>query len=373
VECLSTTVPASSGGFGAGNFVVEFEQVKNIGWEKHLNEVGSAFFTVNQEDPKLSGLRPYKGTAHVVITRDEEVVWRGVWGEHDATGQDVIFYCYGYEGFLYSLQTDWNQQWEDKTIAEIVTDLWTYAKTTLTYSPLGFVTTGTIQAPVTTSGGSTAIELPLYRTYIKRILFSLKELAALGTSDTTNTVYFEITHPTDPTDLSATFNFWKNKSTDRTDLMLEYANGSVRDFVDGSVPVTTRNDLSLLGSAPNDLLLRQNVSEATGDTGYELFGRRQEPLYFAWVRDDTELDRVGKIRLARAIRAEPDIRLMLYANSVVPPGVSTSEFALGDRVRVKLQRGITQVDQMMFVSGVQVLSIRGQEHVMPWLQDRSGS
>ena len=370
---IYTTNPASSGGFGPATLFAEFENVKNIGYEKHLNEVGSAFATINQDDPKLAGLRAHKGKAHGVFLRDDEVVWRGVYGEHDANATDAILYFYGYENFLYSLITDWNTQWSKKQVDDIVTDLWTYGKSTLTYSPIGFVGTGTIQAPVTTSGGSTAITLPLYRVYNKRILFALKEMAALGTSDTTNTVYFEISYPKDPTDLSATFNFWKDKSTDRADVMWEYPNGYIRDFSDGSIPVETRNELALVGSAPNDILLRQRVSKDTGATGYQLFGRRQEPLYFAWVRDADELARVGALRLARAIRAEPDLKVLLYANGVLPPGVTGSGYTLGDRVRIKIKRGITDFDQYMFMSGCQVLHIRGQEYVEPWLMDRSGS
>lgn len=370
---LYSTNPASSGGFGPLALIADFDNVKNIGWEKHLNEVGSAFFTINQDDPKLSGIRAHKGLAHVKIIRDNETVWSGIWGEHDAQGEDVVFYAYGYEGLLYSLITDWNQQWEDATVGTIISDLWTYAKTTLTYSPVGFVTTGTLQSPVTTSGGATAITLPSYKVYHKRILHSFKELMALSISDTTNTVYFEMAPSATPATHTVTFNVWKNKSTDQADVLLEYPNGKVRDFTDAQLPVLTRNDLAVVGSAPNDILLRGSQTQASGAQGYEAFGRRQEPLFFAWVRDETELDRVGKLRLARAVRAEPDIRLQLLADSLKPPGATGAGYALGDRIKVKLQRGITAVDQYMFVSGVQVISLRGREHISAYLMDRGGS
>lgn len=370
---LYSTSAASSNGFGVNALIAEFDRVKNIGYEKHLNDVGTAFWTVNQDDSKLTGLRTYKGIAHVVIIRNNETVWRGIWGEHHANGEDVIFYAYGYEGLLYSLITDWNVRWQDAQIDTIVTDLWTTAKTTRTYSPLGFVTTGTIQAPATASGGSTAIVLPLYRVFYKRILFALRELAALGTSDLTNTVYFEFAHSLTPSTHTITFNFWKNKSTDRPDVYWEYPNGLVREFADDQLPVLGRNDIPAVGSAPNDLLLRKQREQATGTMGFQTFGRRQEPLFFSWVRDEDELDRVLSLRLARAIRPEPDIRVTLLANSVLPPGLTGAGYNLGDRIKVKLKRGITDIDQYMFVSGVQVLWLRGEEHVMPWLMDRSGS
>lgn len=374
---LYETQPAAGGGFGIGPLIVEMENVKNIGWEKHLNDVGSAFWTLNQDDAKIAGLRAYGGTAHVQIIRNNETCFRGLWAEWDANGEDVIFYAYGYEHLLHSLLSSWGAdpggKWQDAQIDTIVTDLWTRAKTTLTYSPLGFCTTGTIQAPVTTSGGATAIVLPYYRIFYKRILYALRELAAMSISDTTNTVYFELAHALDPTDTTVTFNFWKNKSTDRADVVWEYPNGTVSDFNDIRLPVETRNDLFGIGSAPNDILLNSEVTKAAGATGYETFGRRQEPLVFSWVRDDSDMTRVLNLRLARAILAEPDIRIQMLANSVVPPGLTGAGYNLGDRVGVKLSRGITSVDEYMFVSGVQVIQVRGQEFVQPWLMERSGS
>lgn len=367
------TNAASSGGFGPTTLIAEFENSKNMGWERHLNDVSTAFCTINQDDPKLSGLRAYKNKAHVQITRDNETVFRGIFGGHSATGQDCVLYAYGYEALLYSLETDWNTRWQDAQIDTIVSDLWTRAKSDLTYSPVGFVTTGTIQAPATTSGGSTAIVVPLYRVYNKRILFNLRELAALGISDTTNTVYFELAHSLTPTDKTVTFNFWKNKSTDRTDIKWEYPNGLVRDFLDEQEPILARNHILSVGSAPNDILLRQEQTQASGTYGYETIGRRMEPLYFAWVRDEDELDRVTKLRLARAIRPEPDLRLFLQSNKVPPPGVTGANYNLGDRIPVKVKRGYTDIDESMFLSGVQVLSVRGEERVSPWLMQRSGS
>ena len=62
----------------------------------------------------------------------------------------------------------------------MVSDQWIQAKTTLTNSNLAWVTTGTIQAPVTTSGGGTAIVLPSYKLFQKRILFVFREMSAIG-------------------------------------------------------------------------------------------------------------------------------------------------------------------------------------------------
>ena len=65
--------------------------------------------------------------------------------------------------------------------------------------------------------------------------------------------------------------------------------------------------------------------------------------------------------------------MFLYANSMLPPGVTGAGYNLGDRVRVKLKKGVTDVDEYMMISGVQVLWLRGQEHIQPWVMEHGGT
>lgn len=361
---------ASGSTFAVGDVLVEFENVKNIGYADYLNDVGEAFFTIMQDDPKLAGVRSYEGVAHVKILRSGSVVWRGLLSEHEATASDVVFYAYGYEGPLFWLQTDWNQTWKDKQIDTIVSALWTRAKTDLTYSQLGFVTTGTIQAPVTTSGGSTAIVLPLYKTYYKRILFALKELVAISTSDTTNVCFFEMDYTNSETDNAVTFNFWKNASTD-TNLVFEYG-VNVRNFEERYAPLMGRNDILGVGSGARNQLYRVRDQESSGTFGYTNFGRRQEPVYLSWVRDEDDLTRVIGLRAARALRSDVDVSLYMMPDALRPWRASNSKYSLGDRVRVRIDKGVTQIDKLMMMVGQQVFATRGHEVVIPIMQEKGG-
>ena len=76
------------------NLITEFENPKNVGYGSYLNDIGEAFFTIAQRDAKAA-IRTSVGLAHVFIIREdrgnEDVVWRGVLGEHDANATDVIF------------------------------------------------------------------------------------------------------------------------------------------------------------------------------------------------------------------------------------------------------------------------------------------
>lgn len=355
--------------FAVGSLVCEAVNPKNIGYAEYLNDVGEAFFTLLQDQPEAALLLPYERTGHVMILRDNEVVWRGILSEHEANSTDVIFYAYGYESVLYKLATDWNQTWATAQIDTIVTALWNRAKTDLTYSQVGFVTTGTIQAPVTTSGGATPIVLPVYKAYYKRILFALKELTAIATSDTTNVCYFQMDYSTDPTVTAVTFNFWKNATTDRATVW-EYG-VNIKDFEQPYAPLLGRNDILGVGSGARNQLYRVRDQESAGTNGYISAGRAQEPVYLSWVRDETDLTRVIALRAARALRSDVSLSLYMQHGSIIPYRLA-SGWDLGDRVTVRIARGATQVDKLMLVVGQQVIASRGREIVIPMVQEKGG-
>jgi hypothetical protein len=167
---------------------------------------------------------------------------------------------------------------------------------------LRWIDAGTIQAPVTTSGGSTPITLPNYEKFYGRVLFALQELAALSMSDTTNQVIFEITH-----DQAPVFNFWKNKGSD-IDVRLEWGGRYIKDYREYGIPADHRNELLGVGSDSRNVLFRRSDVNAADSTAV---GRRVEPILYQWVRDATELERVNKRRLAMAVKVAivPESRL----------------------------------------------------------------
>ena len=352
----------TSGNTGIGTLLAEFENARNIGYADYLNDVPEAFVTLLQDDPKIALIRGYEGRCHVRIWRNDDIVWTG-WGamETDANTEDVILYCFGYLAGLWWTTSGWNISYANSQIDTIVSAMWTRAKTTLTDSTLAFVTTGTIQAPVTTSGGAVAIVLPLYKMYEKRLLFCFRELAAISMSDTTNTVVFEITHSATPT-----FNFWKLRGTARPTLKWEYGGKYVQGYHDYKMAVNHRNDILAVGSSPTNPDLRVSGYDATdGDT----WGRRQEPLYMSWVRDALELERAADFRTARSLRVDTDLSLKFYPNTVSPPGATDCIWRLSDSIPVKVVKGITNINKSMLVTGVQVLWVDGDERVNVLLQD----
>jgi hypothetical protein len=355
--------------FGIGTRIMEINNVKNLGWADYLNDVPEAFFSLYQEDEQVEVLQSYTGRAHVRIFRidpasgERSIVWAGIFGtETDEQGDDVIFYAHGYLAPLYWLLTGWADVWTNFNIKQIVDDVWDNAKNQIVGSELKFIGTGTTEAPATTSGGATPIILPTYTAYYKPSLNVLRELQAVARSDTTNVTVFEITHSETPT-----FNFWKNKGVD-TNVVYTYGGMEMQDFWYAGLEAHRRNEIAGVGTSPRDLVLRSNQSATYGE-----YGRKSAPVYFQWVRDQTELDRITKLRLAKANRDHFKMGMIFYPGGCVPPGMSYSPWKLADRVRVRINRGVTNVDQMMIVIGVQTLFQHGVERVTMIVETPTGT
>lgn len=360
--------------YSPNQLLVEFENPKNLGYGSYLNDIGEAFFTVNQRDAKAN-VRASVGKAHVFIIRKdqtaEDVVWRGILSEHDATDEDVIFYAYGYEHYFFSLHTKWGKKWKATQIAGAagrpVEYVWNRALNE-TDSPMQWMSTGTFQSPWTTDAQTTALVLNRYQVNWKPLLRVLKELVAIATSDTRNVCYFEIDYPASPADHSATFNFWRDRSSDVTALRLEYPNNII-DWSDRFVPVLLRNKTFAVGTGPRGQLYRYNYGKGAGSYGREAFGMHSQNLYLSWVRDRAELGRVTKRRTNRGLREDTNLMVRCLPGSVPPWRSSASSWNLGDTVYTKINHGATNIGKRMFIIGEQVVFVNGREYTQPMLED----
>jgi hypothetical protein len=362
--------------FSPSTLIAEFENPKNLGYAAYLNDIGEAFFTISQYDPKVN-IRSVEGKAHVFIIRDDgtnqDVVWRGILAEHDANARDVVFYAYGYEHLLHSLYTKWNHKWRNEKIAgdggRPINELWIRAKQ-FNKSPVQWITSGTFQAPVTVSNGSVQLVLNRYRANWKRIITVMKELVAVATSDTDNIVYLEIDYPVDPTDQSATFNFWKDRSSDATDIRLEWG-GVVMDFNDRFTPVDKKNQTLGVGTGPRNQLYYFTHKITDGTFGRNTFGLRQQNMYLSWVRDRKELKRIVRRRTRLGLREDVNMWVRCFPDTIPPYRATNSSHYLGDRIYTDIQHGVTNVNKWLHFMGEQVVFVNGREYVQPMLEDRS--
>ena len=345
--------------FAPGDVVVEFENAKNVGYARYLNGVPEAFFTVTQGDPKLSVMRAIiRDMPMVDVLRNNVLVFRGWIGETDETETDVVFYAYGLESGLFPLHTPFDKEWTASTIGTIVDDSFDL----IVAKPdgrLNWLTKGTIESPVTTSGGATAIILPEYQASYKRYLFLLQEMTSISVSDTTNRVWFEITP-------AGVFNFWKNKGTTQSDKLWDYGGGAIAGYHRMRAPMDTRNVILGVGSNPRDVTLRKTVTDTVDRAAR---GLMEESVYLQRVRDATELSGVINFRAKRALREDTMLSLSFMPGRVTPANATGADYALADYVPVRIVHGVTNFSTTLMVTGEQIIVVRGKEHVRVLLQD----
>lgn len=355
--------------FGPGSPITILSDATNIGWSEYLNEVSEAFFTLSQEDPQISLINTALTLGkHVHIYRDGTLVWGGWLGESDETLNDVVFTAYSYVSGFYTCLMEWTREWTGINAHTIISDTFDYAKA-LTKSRVGWLTKGTVESLYITNGAGT-LALPYYKAPLKRALSVFREISAYAISDTTNKVKFEVTP-------DGTFNLFRNAGSSLTDARWTMGAGKIRSYRRLRIPVDTRNEIIAVGSSPTDVLLQKTINTITAQTtNKNAAGLKSEPLYFSWVRDDTELDRVARIRANRALRVDTDFYASFFKDTLIPCRATGQDYAIGDTIDPSITRGATilapGVTDRKIIVGQQVIFSQGAEYVRLLLADALG-
>lgn len=348
--------------FGPGATIAVIENATNIGWSEYINEVGEAFFTMSQEDAKVSLLSSAVNLGkHLLIYRNGTLVWGGWLGEADENMHDVVFTAYNYLSGFYHYIMPWGQEWTGQNASKIIEDTFDNAKAK-TKSKVGWLTKGTIENYWVESGGPTTLQLPLYRAPYKRALTVFREITAYAISDTTNRARFVVTP-------AGVFNVYRNDKTSLNDVRWRLGDGKVRNYQRIRLPVDRRNEILAVGQSPKDTTMRYT---STNTTNRDAAGLKQEPIFFSWIKNATELQRVTKIRAKRAVRVDTDLYLSFFKDTVVPfRAGSDKDYSIGDEVTVSLSRGLTSMSsEIKNVVGQQIIFSGGNEYVRVLLQDR---
>jgi hypothetical protein len=259
---------SSSATFGPNVKLAELWDLRNLGWSRYDRMPGRGFFTLYQSSPHLSSIVPI--TTHARITRvapsGNVEVFNGIVSDYNSTGDDVMFDIYDYVSLLSLSRSGYRTMYPTKLIgSEIVSPQWTLAKNA-TYSPLGFVATGTIEDPLGTDD-TTPIKTNVQFGLMDQMRLALfYDMTEMGRANTNHHVTFEITR-TAP----FTFNFWKNKgSLVGIPLVL---NGSVSDYQYAPNWSALRNDLATLGTTVGGGAAEVVKTDATSAS---VFGLRQD-------------------------------------------------------------------------------------------------
>jgi hypothetical protein len=275
-------------------------------------------------------------------------VFNGIVSDYNSTGDDVVFDIYDYVSLLSLSRSGYRTMYPTKLIGtEIVSPEWLLAKNA-TNSPLGFVTTGTIEDPLGTDD-ATAIKTNAQFGLMDQMRLALfYDLTEMGRANTNHHVTFEITRTA-----TFTFNFWKNKgSLVGIPLVL---NGSVNDYQYAPNWAALRNDLATLGTTVGG-----GAAEVvkTNATSAAVFGRRQDVFTIktlagtgALTVESDQQQAVAERMLKTATEGSPSLWLTLVPGVIQP----FSGWNICDTFPVEIVNGVDSITGNWRVVGARAI------------------
>lgn len=227
--------------FGPNAKLAEIWDARNVGWSRYDRLAGKAFFTLSQTSAVLPLFDEL--LTHIAIWRitpsGDTLVYRGVFIDRNATGDDVILDFFDYISLLSVSRSGFKTLYPTKLLGtEIVSPEWLLAKNA-TSSPLGFVTTGTIEDPLGTDGVTPIKTNAQFGTLDQTRLQLFFDLTEMGRANTINHVTYEI-------DLDNAFHFYKNRGG-AADIAFVLG-GNITDYQWLPGKARYRNDVATIGA-----------------------------------------------------------------------------------------------------------------------------
>lgn len=343
--------PDANGGPGNPKYELDADLL-NLTWQQGLNFPGQAAFSLARFNAKLSGFAYMKD--HVKIYRESDAgtkcVFAGKLVKPSETARDAVIYCWDYAAFLQRSRTGYRILYPEKTIKEIVDAEWNLAKTAGT-SLFAFVATGVTETPLGLDNVTPIKTNNQFGVVDFDRLYLFYALAEISMANTSNTVVFEITR-----EPPHTFNFWKNRSTQRTSYHFNYPGNLVDyDLDDGTDQIV--NDLAtvILDSTTGGQVEYALSDAASIAAGYRrLQGATTIKTLFGLASGTTETDQ-QKAALARMLTISAGIPRLVTAfprqNELQP----FDGWDLGDTFRTTIQkadRSGDRVDAYLKATGI---------------------
>lgn len=354
---------------GRGSIAAIIHDAKDIGVSSYLNEGGEIFFTLPYNHPQIAECVPQE--RHYRVDRFDEEAGRyvtlgqGLLEDYDATDNEVVFYGIDYMGVLYKTittpSTTQEYTYTSQTFAKIYRDEMTQA-VTAPNSRLGFIdfnkSTVLGEGAIWTHTSSTPLVInsstQTYSVYTggePRASF-LQNLANIAMSGTTTKVVFGNTLESDTELYNGFFCDMNWSSTPNNNIVLEYG-GNVKSF---SYSPNFRNLLtrSLLVATNSGATVSKIWSSiATGTAAPESTYGRIDGVSAA---DDIKSQAAADARAAYNLyQSSPDkikmISIAIKDGSIVP----FKRYKLGDDIRVRIKRGIVDLDAS--------ITLRGQRYI----------
>lgn len=316
----------------------------NLHWQRSLNLAGACTFTLVRNSTKVADIAPHQD--HVEIWRESvtdtpaRLVWQGKVASRDIIAGDTVIRCLDYFSYLQRSRTGWKTLYPTKKIGtEIVSPEWTLAKAAAS-SPLGFVTTGTIEDPLALDGITPVKTNAKFGLMMFDRLFVFFSLAEMAMVNTTNNVVAEIS-----TGVTPTFNFWKNRSVDRASPVFSFP-GNLRAFNYQPGELQLTNDLASVVKSDAGGTSVYQVEDAASIAAYTRLQaavtiQTLMGLTSTATEADQQKEAVNRL-LVGAIRL-PKMFIALPRYGEVDPFAG---WDLGDNFKVMLQKAGSTADEL---------------------------
>lgn len=342
--------------FGPNTKLAEVWDARNVGWSRYDRLPGKAFFTLSQSSAVLPLLVPL--TTHIAIWRitpsGDTLVYRGVYVDSNNTGDDVILDCFDYKSLLSISRAGFKTLYPTKKLGtEIVSPEWVLAKGA-TSSPLGFVTTGTIEDPLALDAVTLIKTNAQFGTLDQTRLQLFYDLTEMGRANTVNQVTFDI-------DLTNTFHFYKNRGV--ASALALVLGGNVSDY--GYLPgwARYRNDVATVGVAGaggSTEIVATNAGEIAAK------GRRQDVTTLKTLAGigggatETDQQKAALERDLKRLVQQQSALMLRVERGKVEPFVG---YELNDTARIEIGNGIDTITGVRRIIGVRCLFAEAGEDI----------
>lgn len=326
---------------GRGSQVAVIEDAIDVGVSAYANEPGEMFFTLPGNHAQIAECLPlqrhYEVTRLNETTGDYDVVGSGLLEDQDATKDEVVFYGIDYLGLFTKNISAANQSYTGTLIGTIINNQFTDVVNVV--DVFAHYTKGTIDA--------TSRTVTVITTFEERLAFWRGLLEILSAGGSTRPIM------TASRSYPVTFDFDDNKGSDKEDVRLEYG-GAILDF---------RHTLGYSQRATRIRAIgvkREGASVLYSDQTYgapATFGILYMSGLFTDLINQAELDSKALSALKDAYNRSGNLAMSLAQGYYGP----WDGYDLGDSIRVVVERGITSIDELHTVWG------------MEWIGRRDGS
>lgn len=336
--------------FGPNTKLGELWGARNVGWAAYDRRPAKAFATLSQLDPLLSLLNPL--LTHVKLWRvapsGNVNVFSGGFVDYDSTGDDVVVEFFDYVALLAISRAGFKTMYQTKAIgSEVVSPEWLLAKNA-TYSPLGFVSTGTIEDPLGTDNTTpikTSAQFGLLDQMRLQLFYDLSEM---GRANTVNQVSYGISR-TAP----HTFSFLKNAGVTR-DFGLAL-NGNVSEYRHLPRWKAYRNDLATVGlnsaGGPAEITKTDEAAAAAKARRQDVFTIKTL-LGISGAATEADQQVAVAARMLKAATQQQATLLFRLMPGFLEPFTG---WDLNDKVPVEIGNGIDSITTMRRIVGAQAV------------------